>query len=242
MCTRAYNLDVIKFISPRLKLLKTVFGGSRRFSLEQQQISELWNLLSSADEQEALLDFLQIKPASTTEFTFKEVCSEGVLEYCFHELICKADFATMGLLGFKCFEAYYIEFNRISTTSDGTVDSEQNMADGMPLSLVEGQGLQALWNIVIHGKDEINREASSLLLDTYECYMESPIETVESVCKHFVSSALKHQRSLHLPEEVLRCVDVVRRFVRPSGTFATVPPCCWLSTAPLLAHIWFLLL
>jgi ubiquitin C-terminal hydrolase len=170
-------------IGHRLELIHYIHVKSPKLELSIPQIERLWQVLSSspAEREFCLIFFNQTsmrshQPAGaapavgTVGESISSAFSLDVCSYVFNELLCKqTDFRTLGCMGYKCFNTYFVGLNaqqKLVQRTEGSVETNTET-----LNLL---GMDALWRIAFEAPLEVAEMATRELLRVYERSSEEP--------------------------------------------------------------------
>ncbi|KUF97820.1 ER membrane protein complex subunit 1 [Phytophthora nicotianae] len=158
-------------IGHRLELIHYIHVKSPKLELSIPQIERLWQVLSSspAEREFCLIFFNQTSMrsgaapgASTVGGSISSAFNLDVCFYVFKELLCKqTDFRTLGCMGYKCFNTYFVGLNAQHKLMQQT---EESLETGT-LNLL---GMDALWRIAFEAPLEVAEMATRELLRVYE--------------------------------------------------------------------------
>ncbi|KAH7484181.1 putative ubiquitin carboxyl-terminal hydrolase FAF-X [Phytophthora ramorum] len=162
-------------IGHRLELIHYIHVKSPKLELSIPQIERLWQVLSSspAEREFCLIFFNQTsmrshQPAgaalgiSTVGGSISSAFSLDVCFYVFNELLCnQTDFRTLGCMGYKCFNTYFVGLNAQQKLMQRIEDSTKSNS----LNLL---GMDALWRIAFEAPIEVAEMATRELLRVYE--------------------------------------------------------------------------
>ncbi|KAE9358655.1 hypothetical protein PF008_g2606 [Phytophthora fragariae] len=161
-------------IGHRLELIHYVHVKSSKLELSIPQIERLWQVLSSspAEREFCLIFFNQTSmrnqqggPApglSTVGGSISSAFNLDVCFYVFNELLCKqTDFRTLGCMGYKCFNTYFVGLNAQQKLMQRTEERGETNS----LNLL---GMDALWRIAFEAPLEVAEMATRELLRVYE--------------------------------------------------------------------------
>ncbi|UIZ29695.1 hypothetical protein KXD40_002914 [Peronospora effusa] len=186
-------------IGHRLELIHYVHVKSPKLELSVPQIERLWKVLSSspAEREFCLIFFNQTSirgghqqgGTSTVGGSISSAFNLDVCFYVFNELLCKqTDFRTLGSMGYKCFDTYFVGLNAQQKLMQRT----EVCLETKTLNLL---GMDALWRIAFEAPLEVAEMATRELLRVYErssaeLSPESEGESDEGV-KDFLSRVFK---------------------------------------------------
>ncbi|CEG36029.1 ubiquitin carboxyl-terminal hydrolase partial [Plasmopara halstedii] len=159
-------------IGHRLELIHYIHVKSLKLELTIPQIERLWQVLSSspAEREFCLIFFNQTSlrqggTAPGPNMVGGSISSAFNLDVClyvFNELLCKqTDFKTLGCMGYKCFNTYFVGLNaqlKMVQRIDGP--SENNSPQLL--------GIDALWRIAFEAPLEVAEMATHELLRVYD--------------------------------------------------------------------------
>ncbi|GMF64527.1 unnamed protein product [Phytophthora lilii] len=162
-------------IGHRLELIHYIHVKSPKLELSIPQIERLWQVLSSspAEREFCLIFFNQTSmrsqqqggaaaALSTVGGSISSAFNLDVCFYVFNELLCKqTDFRTLGCMGYKCFNTYFVGLNAQQKLMQRTEES----AETNTLNLL---GMDALWRIAFEAPLEVAEMATRELLRVYE--------------------------------------------------------------------------
>lgn len=159
-------------IGHRLELIHYVHVKSLKLELSIPQIERLWSVLSSspAEREFCLIFFNQasmrqggISPGvSTVGGSISSAFNLDVCFYVFNELLCKqTDFRTLGCMGYKCFNTFFVGLNTQHKMMRGDSDLSSS-------SFSQLLGVDALWRIAFEAPLEVAEMATGELLRVYE--------------------------------------------------------------------------
>ncbi|KAG7400469.1 Ubiquitin carboxyl-terminal hydrolase 34 [Phytophthora boehmeriae] len=162
-------------IGHRLELIHYIHVKSPKLELSIPQIERLWQVLSSSPtEREFCLIFFNqtsmrshqsVGAASGMGVVGGSISSAFNLDVCiyvFNELLCKqTDFRTLGCMGYKCFNTYFIGLN----AQQKLIQRVDESAGTNPLDLL---GMDALWRIAFEAPLDVSEMATRELLRVYE--------------------------------------------------------------------------
>ncbi|KAK1945476.1 putative ubiquitin carboxyl-terminal hydrolase FAF-X [Phytophthora citrophthora] len=162
-------------IGHRLELIHYVHMKSPNLELSIPQIERLWGVLSSspAEREFCLIFFNQTSlrshqqggtapGTSTVGGSISSAFSLDVCFYVFNELLCKqTDFRTLGCMGYKCFNTYFVGLNAQQKLMQRAEDTTETST----LNLL---GMDALWRIAFEAPLEVAEMATRELLRVYE--------------------------------------------------------------------------
>lgn len=170
-------------IGHRLELIHYVHVKSPKLELTIPQIDRLWNVLSSspAEREFCLIFFNQTSVRGQQQGQHQSIGSGGtgssigtissafnieVCLYIFNELLCRqTDFKTLGCLGYKCFNTYFLGLNAHQKMQRGVLSSSSENA----LNVL---GIDALWRIAFEAPIDVSELATKELLRVYERFSE----------------------------------------------------------------------
>ncbi|CAH0479240.1 unnamed protein product [Peronospora belbahrii] len=162
-------------IGHRLELIHYVHVKSPKLELSIPQIERLWKVLSSspAEREFCLIFFNQTSircghqqggTAPVANMVGGSISSAFNLDVCFYvfnELLCKqTDFRTLGSMGYKCFNTYFVGLN-----AQQKLMQRANAPSDNTLNLL---GMDALWRIAFEAPLEVAEMATRELLRVYE--------------------------------------------------------------------------
>ncbi|KAG7389558.1 Ubiquitin carboxyl-terminal hydrolase 34 [Phytophthora pseudosyringae] len=162
-------------IGHRLELIHYIHVKSPKLELSIPQIERLWQVLSSSPtEREFCLIFFNqtsmrshqqggaAPGTSTVGGSISSAFNLDVCFYVFNELLCKqTDFRTLGCMGYKCFNTYFVGLNARQKLMQRTEESSESST----LNLL---GMDALWRIAFEAPLEVAEMATRELLRVYE--------------------------------------------------------------------------
>ncbi|CAI5731169.1 unnamed protein product [Hyaloperonospora brassicae] len=161
-------------VGHRLELIHYVHVKSPKLELLIPQIERLWNVLSSSPaERELCLIFFnqtsmrrnqQVGAAPGVNTRGGSISSAFNLDVCFYvfnELLCKqTDFRTLGCMGYKCFNTYFVGLN----AQPKPLQHFEESSESDTLNLL---GMDALWRIAFEAPLEVAEMATRELLRVY---------------------------------------------------------------------------
>ncbi|OWZ18878.1 Ubiquitin-specific protease [Phytophthora megakarya] len=187
-------------IGHRLELIHYIHVKSPKLELAIPQIERLWQVLSSspAEREFCLIFFNQTSMRShqhsgvtpgTAGGSISSAFNLDVCFYVFNELLCKqTDFRTLGCMGYKCFNTYFVGLNAQQKLMKRAEESSETKT----LNLL---GIDALWRIAFEAPLEVAEMGTRELLCVYErssdeITNEGESESDESV-KDFLARVFK---------------------------------------------------
>ncbi|GMF53147.1 unnamed protein product [Phytophthora fragariaefolia] len=162
-------------IGHRLELIHYVHVKSPKLELSIPQIERLWQVLSSspAEREFCLIFFNQTSMRnhqqgvaapglSSIGGSISSAFNLDVCFYVFNELLCKqTDFRTLGCMGYKCFNTYFVGLN----AQHKLMHRSDESGEANTLHLL---GMDALWRIAFEAPLEVAEMATRELLRVYE--------------------------------------------------------------------------
>ncbi|RLN71972.1 hypothetical protein BBJ28_00013717, partial [Nothophytophthora sp. Chile5] len=171
-------------IGHRLELIHYIHVKSPDLELTIPQIERLWGVLSSspAEREFCLIFFNQTsmrshQPAGAAPAmglaggSISSAFNLDVCFYVFNELLCKqTDFRTLGCMGYKCFNTYFVGVNaQRKLLHSATPDASSESAGSNTLNLL---GMDALWRIAFEAPLDVSEMATRELLRVYDRFSE----------------------------------------------------------------------
>ncbi|KAG1686533.1 hypothetical protein DVH05_006499 [Phytophthora capsici] len=184
-------------IGHRLELIHYVHVKSPNLELSIPQIERLWEVLSSspAEREFCLIFFNQTSlrnhqqggttGTSTVGGSISSAFNLDVCFYVFNELLCKqTDFRTLGCMGYKCFNTYFVGLNAQQKLL-------QRVEDTSETSMLNLLGMDALWRIAFEAPLEVAEMATRELLRVYERSSDEVSHKSDEGVKDFLARVFK---------------------------------------------------
>uniref|UniRef100_M4BN22 USP domain-containing protein n=1 Tax=Hyaloperonospora arabidopsidis (strain Emoy2) TaxID=559515 RepID=M4BN22_HYAAE len=227
-------------VGHRLELIHYVHVKSPKLELLIPQIERLWTVLSSSPaERELCLIFLNqtsmrrnqqggaTPSINTRGGSISSAFNLDVCFYVFNELLCKqTDFRTLGCMGYKCFNTYFVGLNALPKPMQRFETSSESSTSNL-------LGMDALWRIAFEAPLEVAEMATRELLRVYGRPMTELVYDGESNSddgvKDFLSRVFKQlstvkDSSLDSLKMVQQCASLLTGLVSSARKKQTFVP------------------
>ncbi|KAF0685065.1 Aste57867_22993 [Aphanomyces stellatus] len=214
----------------RLDLIHYIHGKSPSLELTQAQVRSMWNVLSRGMYRDLCWMFLRESSVFVQELAPFNV---HVCEYIFNDLLCnpqETDVSTLSEHGFACFHTYFVGLNahhhHLIRSPTGAIRRIVSFE-----ALV---GLDALWDIAIHGLPDVSKLA---IVEVLNVYMHVDDREKAKSTLHFLQHVFDVlKRSATHVNVVQHCMHLLTGYVNQSPVCSMVLHGKRSRGAPLAIH------